>query len=72
MDNSEHLNYKKENIEGKYLNNMLKTQFSKVKNSLLAWKNDITELKDRELKEREIEELFSKPITNSIDDMEKF
>ena len=36
MDNSEHLNYIKKNIEGKYLNNMLKTQFSKVKNSLLA------------------------------------
>ena len=31
----ENLNYKAENIERKYLKNMRKNQFSKVKNSLL-------------------------------------
>ena len=30
----ENLNYKNENIERKYLNNMRKNQFLKVKNSL--------------------------------------
>ena len=35
MKNSKHSNYKNENIETKYLNNMQKTRFSKVKNNLL-------------------------------------
>ena len=62
----------------KYLNNMRKTQFLKVKNSLLVLKKDVTGLGDRELKEtevqikREIEDLLFKPIIVSIDDMNKF
>ena len=57
---------------------MLKTQFLKVKNSLLKLEKDFIDLKDRELKarevkfKREIEERFFKPITVSIDDMDKF
>ena len=34
MENSKHSNYKNENIETKYLNNMRKTRFLKVKNNL--------------------------------------
>ena len=62
----ENLNYKKENIERKYLNKMQKNQFLKVKDSLLEIEKDFIELKDRELKEgvvkikRQIEELFLK------------
>ena len=72
------LNYKNENIEGKYLNNMQKNQFLKVKNSLLELEKDFIELKDRELKDREvkiqreIEKLFFKQIMVSIDDIDKF
>ena len=57
---------------------MRKTQFLKVKNSLLVLKKDVTGLGDRELKEtevqikREIEDLLFKPIIVSIDDMNKF
>ena len=57
---------------------MRKTQFLKVKNSLLELKKDVTELADGELKEtevqikREIEDLLFKPIIVSIDDMNKF
>ena len=57
---------------------MRKTQFLKVKNSLLELKKDVTELADGELKEtevqikREIEDLLFKPIIVSIDDMKKF
>ena len=40
------LNYKNENIETKFLNNMGKNQFLKVKNSLL--KLDFIELEDKE------------------------
>ena len=75
MENS---NYKNENIETKYLNNMQKKQFLKVNNSLLELEKDFIELKDRELKDREvkikreIEVLFSKPIIVSLDDMDKF
>ena len=56
---------------------MRKTQFLKVKNSLLVLKKDVTGLGDRELKEtevqikREIEDLLFKPIIVSIDDMNK-
>ena len=49
MENSKHSNYKNENIETKYLYNMQKTRFSKVKNSLLELENNFTELKDRKL-----------------------
>ena len=58
---------------------MQKNQFcSKVKNSLLELEKDFIELKDIELKDRdvkikkEIEELFIKPIIVSIDDMDRF
>ena len=74
----ENQNYKNENIERKYLKNMRKNQLLKVKNSLLELGKDFIELKDIELKDREvnikreIEELFFKPIMVSIDDMGKF
>ena len=57
---------------------MWKNWFLKVKNSLLKLEKDFIELKDRELKEREvktkteIEELFFKPLSVSEDDMDKF
>ena len=47
----ENLNYKGKNIDKKYLKNMQKNQFSKVKNSLLELENYFIELKDRELKD---------------------
>ena len=74
----EKLDYKNENIGREHLKNILKNQFLKVKNSLLRSEKDFIELKDRELKdrkvkiEREIEELFFKPISVSIDDMDWF
>ena len=49
MENS---NYKNENSETKYLNNMWKDQFLKVKNSLLELVKDFIEFKDRKLKDR--------------------
>ena len=61
MENS---NYKNENIEKKYLNNTQKNKFLKVNNSLLELEKDFIELKEREVKDREIkikremEELF--------------
>ena len=54
---------------------MQNNQYLKVKNSLLELKKDFIELKDRELKDREvkmkseIEELFFKPIVVSLDDI---
>ena len=74
----ENPNYKNKNIEKKYLNNMQKKKFLKVKNSLLEIEKDFIELKDRELKgrdkniRREIEGLFFKPIIVLIDGMDKF
>ena len=71
-------NYKNKNISTKYLNNMQRYRFLKVKNSLLELKKYFIELKGGELKDRdieikrEIEELFFKPIIVSIDDMGKF
>ena len=51
----ENLNYKNENVEIKYLKNMRKNQFLKVKkNSLLELKKDFMELKEGELKDREV------------------
>ena len=44
MENSKHSNYKNENTETKYLNNMRKTRFLKVKNSFLQLQNIFTEL----------------------------
>ena len=73
----ENPNYKNENIEKKYLNNMRKNQFLKIKKNLLELEKDLMELKDRELKDREMktkrekEELFFKPIVVSIDDIDR-
>ena len=50
----ENQNYKNENIERKYFKNLRKNQFLKVKNSLLELEKDFIELKDRELKDREV------------------
>ena len=47
----ENPNYKNQNIERKYLNNMQKNQFLKVKNSLLELEKDFMELRDRQLKD---------------------
>ena len=47
------LNYKNENTEIKYLNNVRKNRFLKLKNNLLDLK-DFIELKDRESKDREV------------------
>ena len=50
----ENTNYKNENIETKYLNNTPTAQFSKAKNSHLELEKGFIELKDRELKFREV------------------
>ena len=74
----ENLNHKNKNIEAKYIKIMRENQFFKVKNSLLELEKDFIELKNRELKDREvkikreIEELFIKSIVLSIDDMDRF
>ena len=65
-------------MERKFLKIMQKNQFLKVKNSVLELEKYFIELKDIELKDREIkikreiEELFFKPIIVSIDDMDRF
>ena len=41
-------NYKNQNTERKYINEMQKKQFLKVKKSLLELQKDFIELKDRE------------------------
>ena len=46
-------NYKNENTEIKYLNNVRENRFLKLKNNLLDLK-DFIELKDRESKDREV------------------
>ena len=57
---------------------MQKNQFLKVKDSLLELEKDFTELKDTELKNREVkikrdtEELFFKPIMVPIGDIDRF
>ena len=74
MENSDNKN---ENVETKYLHNMQKNQFLKVKNSLSELEKFFIELKVRELKDREakiemeIGELLFKSIIVSIDDMGK-
>ena len=50
----EKLNYKKENIERKYLNEMQENQLLKIKNSLLELEKAFVKLKDKELKDREV------------------
>ena len=68
----ENPNYKNKNIERNFLKVVPKNQFLKVKNDLLELEKDFIELKDRELKDREvkikrdIEELFFKPIIVSM------
>ena len=49
MENSKHSNHENKIIETKHLNNMGKTRFLKIKNSLLELEKDFTELIDREL-----------------------
>ena len=62
----------------KFLKFIQKNQFLKVKNSILELEKDFIELKDRDLKDREvkierkIEEIFFKSVTVSIDDMDRF
>ena len=74
----ENPNYESENTERIYLKIMQKSQLLKVKNSLLELEKYFVELKDIELKDREvkikrdIEKLFLKPIIVSIDDMDRF
>ena len=57
---------------------MQKNQFLKVNSILLGLEKDFIELKDKELKDREvkikreIKELFFKPIIVSIDDVDQF
>ena len=69
----ENVDYKNENIERKYLENMRNNQFLKVEKSLLELEKDFKELKNREEKiKREVEELFYKPIVVSKDDLDKF
>ena len=54
------------------------TRFLKIKNSILELEKDFIKLKDRGLEDRgvkikwETEELFFKPITVSMDDMNEF
>ena len=73
----ESLNYKNKNIERKFLNNMRKNQFLKVKNSLSELEKYFIELKDRELKDREVKikreigELIFKAIIVSNDDADR-
>ena len=73
----ENPNYKIENIEKKYLNNMRKNQILKIKKNLLELEKDLIELRDRELKDKEMktkrekEEPFFKPIIVSIDDIDR-
>ena len=45
---------KNENIEIKYIKNMQKSQFLKVKISVLELEKDFVELKDKELRDREL------------------
>ena len=47
-------NYKNENIDAIYLNNISKNQFLKVKNSLLELEKDCMGLKVGELKDKDI------------------
>ena len=50
----ENPNYNSQNIERKYLKIMWKNLFLKIRNTLLELQTDFIELKDTELKDREI------------------
>ena len=55
MENSIYKNKNIEKLERKQnLNRMQKNQFVKIKNSLLILEKDFIELKDRELKNRQV------------------
>ena len=60
----------------KYLNNVQRSRFLKVKNELLKLENDFIELKDLKDKDikikRKTENLFFQPIIVSVNDMDKF
>ena len=47
-------NYKNKNIEIEHLSNLVKKQFLKVRNSLLESEKYFTELKEKDLKDREL------------------
>ena len=70
--------YKNENIERKYLENMWYNQFLRVKNSPFGLEKDFTELKYIELKDRiekikkEIDKLFNKLVIVPKVDIVKF
>ena len=64
MNRLGHQNYKNENTETKYLNNIRKSRTLKVKNSLLELKKDFKELRDRELKDRGIK--IRKDVLNQL------
>ena len=69
----ENPSYKNHNIDRKYLKNVRKNQFLKVKNSLLELEKDFIELKDRQVTiKREKVGLFFKTIIVSIDVIDKF
>lgn len=78
MNHLRQQSYKNERTEMKYLSNIWKDRILKIKNSFLELEKNLKELKDRELQAREIkigkeiEEQFFKPISISIDDMDKF
>ena len=78
MNHLRQQSYKSERTEMKYLSNIWKDRILKIKNSFLELEKNLKELKDRELQAREIkigkeiEEQFFKPISISIDDMDKF
>ena len=65
-------------LREKYLKDMLRNQFLKVKNIISELEKDFIELNDVELKDREtkikreIEKLFFKPNNITIDDMNRF
>ena len=65
-------------LREKYLKDMLRNQFLKVKNIISELEKDFIELNDVELKDREtkikreIEKLFFKPNNITIDDMDRF
>ena len=69
----ENPSYKNHNIDRKYLKNVRKNQFLKVKNSLLELEKDFIELKDRQVTiKREKVGLFFKTIIVSIHVIDKF
>ena len=78
MNHLRQQSYKNERTEMKYLSNIWKDRILKIKNSFLELEKNLKELKDRELKAREIkigkekEEQFFKLINVSIDDIDKF